>query len=98
VRIPKEVEDFIRKKVLKLKNVNGYSKTLKPRIKGGKVINSEMCIRIYVEKKVPIAQLSLADIIPTEIRGYKTDVVEIGRIVSLQSDPKKRYRPLVAGI
>jgi intein/homing endonuclease len=97
-KIPKEIEEFIRKKVLKLKNVNGYSKTLKPRIKSGKVINSEKCIRIYVEKKVPIAQLSLADIIPTEIMGYKTDVVEIGRIVSLQSDPKKRYRPLVAGI
>jgi hypothetical protein len=97
-RLPREIEEFIRKKVLKLKNVNGYSKTLKPRIKGGKIIHSEKCIRIYVEKKVPVAQLSLADIIPTEIMGYKTDVVEIGQIVSLQSDPKKRYRPLVAGI
>jgi hypothetical protein len=26
-RLPREVEEFIRKKVLKLKNVNGYSKT-----------------------------------------------------------------------
>jgi hypothetical protein len=47
---------------------------------------------------VPVAQLSLADIIPTEIMGYKVDVVEIGKIRALQSDPKKRYRPLVAGI
>jgi hypothetical protein len=97
-RLPAEVEKFIRKKVLKLKYVNGYSKTLKPRIKGGKIIHSEKCIRIYVEKKVPVAQLSLADIIPTEIMGYKVDVVAIGEIKALQSDPKKRYRPLVAGI
>jgi hypothetical protein len=97
-KIPKEVEEFIRKKVLKLKNVNGYSKTLKPRIKGGKIIHSEQCIRIYVEKKVPVAYLSLADIIPTEIMGYRVDVVAIGEIKALQSDPKKRYRPLVAGI
>jgi hypothetical protein len=97
-RIPEEVERFIRKKVLKLKHVNGYSSTLKPRIKAGKVVNSEQCIRIYVEKKVPVAQLSLADVIPTEIMGYKTDVVDIGEIKALQSDPKKRYRPLVAGI
>jgi tetrahydromethanopterin S-methyltransferase subunit B len=97
-RLPEKVERFIRKEVLKLKNVNGYSKTLKPRIKAGKVIDSELCIRIYVEKKVPATDLTLAEIIPSEIMGYKTDVVETGPIKALQSDPKKRYRPLVAGI
>ena len=97
-KLPEKVEKIIRKKVLRLPNVVGFSRTLKPRIKGGKVIKDELCVRVYVERKISADKLTLAEIIPHEIEGYRTDVVEIGKIKALQSDPKKRYRPLVAGI
>jgi len=42
--------------------------------------------------------LALTDIIPEEIEGIPTDVVEIGPIKALSLDPKKKYRPFLAGV
>lgn len=52
------------------------------RMKAGKPTD-ELCLVVYVEKKVPATQLSKRDIIPKEIDGVKTDVVETGRIEAL---------------
>jgi len=87
--------------LLKKKNVVGFSTQLHNKIVGGKEVPIR-CIRVYVEKKVPKEQLSAEDLVPLEIDGIYTDVVEIGRIVAYKSkqefDPKARIRPITAGI
>jgi len=92
-------------------NVIGYSATLKPRIRGGKVIDGEQCFRVYVSKKLPIPLLKAEDVIPREIEGIPVDVVEIGVISAPPRGGKKgelkpsslppkitKQRPLVAGV
>ena len=96
-----EVHKLIHKhNILRYPNVIGYSNTLKPKIKAGKVIPEKQCIRIYVIKKVPKEQLKPDEVIPEEIDGICTDVVEIGRIKAHQQayDPKGRFRPAPAGV
>jgi len=88
-----------RHSILRYPNVVGYSNTLKPKIKAGKVIPEKQCIRVYVTKKVPKEQLKPDEVIPEEIEGICTDVVEIGRIKAHQAlDPKGRFRPSPAGV
>jgi len=88
-------------------NVIGYSNTLKPRIRGGKVIEGEQCFRVYVSRKLPISMLRAEDVIPREVDGVPVDVVEIGVIsapprgeMKPASLPPKitKQRPLVAGV
>jgi hypothetical protein len=51
---------------------------------GRKIVNgrrtAEISVKVYVEKKRALSRLSEAQIIPREIEGVKTDVVEVGRI------------------
>ena len=56
----------------------------------------EPAILVYVEKKKPTADLSPDELIPTEIDGVKTDVVESARPRPLLDEA--RYRPLRGGI
>jgi hypothetical protein len=82
------------------KNVIGYSKKLRKRIKDGREVDEEV-IRIYVSKKVDPSALDVKDLIPREIDGIPTDVVEIGEIKALNLHPLAhvtRVRPLVAGV
>lgn len=82
------------------KNVIGYSKKLRKRIKDGREVDEEV-VRIYVSKKVDPSALDVKDLIPREIDGIPTDVVEIGEIKALNLHPLAhvtRVRPLVAGV
>jgi hypothetical protein len=91
-------------RILSYPNVVGYSNQLMPRIRRGVVIPEEQCIRIYVQRKVPEAQLKPSEIIPKRItledgREVCTDIVEIGRLRKLQLlDPKQRWRPSPTGV
>jgi hypothetical protein len=88
-----------RAQILKYPNVIGYSNTLKPKIKAGRVIPEKQCIRVYVTKKVPKEQLKPSEVIPEEIEGICTDVVEVGKIRARQAlDPRGRFRPAPAGV
>jgi len=92
----KEIWEKIKDK----KNVVGYSKKLRKRIKDGREVEEEV-IRIYVSKKVDPARLDLKNLIPKEIEGVPTDVIEIGEIKALNLHPLAhvtRVRPLVAGV
>jgi hypothetical protein len=95
-----EIHKLMQKhNIFKYPNVIGYSNTLKPKIKANKVVPEKQCIRIYVAKKVPKEQLKPDEVIPEEIDGICTDVVEIGRIRAHQVfDPKGRFRPSPAGV
>jgi hypothetical protein len=85
-------------------NVVGYSNQLMPRIRKGRVIHEEKCVRIYVAKKVPEHQLKPSEVIPKALKledGKEvcTDVVEIGVLRKVQQlDPKQRYRPSPTGV
>jgi len=87
----------IWEKIRGKKNVVGYSKKLRRRIRDGMEVEEEV-IRIYVSKKVDPSALDLKDLIPGEIDGIPTDVVEIGemRALGLQQPlfpPKKSPAP-----
>lgn len=43
----------------------------------------KLCLKVYVEKKLPKKELSPDQIIPNKIEGYETDVVEVGKIEAL---------------
>lgn len=42
-------------------------------------------IKVMVTRKVPASELRAGDLIPTEVAGYPTDVVEAG-VVSTQAE------------
>jgi hypothetical protein len=95
-------------KVKRKPNVVGYSASLQPRIRNGRVVEDEKCFRVYVSKKLPLSKLSAEDIIPREVDGIPVDVVEVGEIVALNKKGELRrasvegkvkvQRPLVAGV
>ena len=66
--------------ILDLPNVVGLDVGYK--VKDGKP-TKELCLIVYVDKKVPENELSEKDRIPREIEGVKTDVVETGRLEAL---------------
>jgi hypothetical protein len=90
----------IWEKIKDKKNVIGYSKKFRKRIRDGKKEDEEV-IRIYVSVKMELTDLDQRDLIPKEIDGVPTDVVEIGEIKTLNLHPLAhvtRVRPLVAGV
>ena len=90
--------------IMSYPNVVGHSNQLMPRIRKGRVIHEEKCVRVYVAKKVPEHQLKPSDVIPKTLKledGKEicTDVVEIGVLRKVQQlDPKQRYRPSPTGV
>jgi hypothetical protein len=59
-------------------------------------LTDEVVIAVSVDKKKPLDELAPEEIVPSEIDGVKTDVVEEERPV-LQTDTKE-YRPLKGGV
>jgi len=57
----------------------------------------EPCVVVFVERKVPRAELRPKDLIPETIETMKTDVVETGRIQALQARTG-RWRPAPGGV
>jgi hypothetical protein len=93
-----EVPKDLWQKIKKYPNVVGYSSQLQPRIRQGRVIPDEKCIRVYVKKKLPLIQLKPEHVVPREIDGVPVDIVEIGEVRALGVDRTKKFRPLVAGV
>jgi hypothetical protein len=57
----------------------------------------EPCVVVSVVKKLPLVQLPAAARVPKMLGGVQTDVVETGRIFTLQ-DPTKKMRPARPGV
>jgi ribosomal protein S27AE len=97
----REVASRHKEELLRLANVVGFSERPQPRIRGGRVVEGELCLRIYVERKLPLAKLAARDVIPKEVEGIPTDVVEVGLIRALGTPPadkQKRWRPAPGGV
>ncbi len=92
------IPENIWKILKKYPNVVGYSSKLQPRIRAGRVIPEEKCIRVYVKKKLPEIMLKPEHRIPKEIFGIPVDVVEIGEIRALSVDRTKKFRPAPGGV
>lgn len=58
----------------------------------------EISIVADVIRKVPESELAEQDIIPKEVDGVKTDVIETGRINIVIYNPIDRFRPAPGGI
>lgn len=52
----------------------------------------EPSVVVLVEQKVPVAALSAAEMVPKEVDGVKTDVIEVGYLRAYDS-PRDRFRP-----
>jgi hypothetical protein len=52
----------------------------------------EICVRFYVERKLPKAALSQAHMLPKAVEGVETDVIESGVFRAFAAIPKERTR------
>jgi hypothetical protein len=57
----------------------------------------ELVMVALVEEKKPIETLSRDDLVPREIDGIKTDVLEVGIIKAQNIGPRDRWRPIIPG-
>jgi len=95
VRLPDKVLKVLEEEVAKRANVVGWSRRLQKKIVRGRETDVD-CVRIYVVRKVPRERLRPEDVIPGEIEGIPTDVVEVGEVKALAYTG--RYRPLICGV
>jgi hypothetical protein len=59
--------------------------------------SDQLALMILVQNKVPTSALSAQDVVPKEIDGVLTDVVQVGKVVALQS-PTDKFRPAPGGV
>lgn len=67
----------------------------------GTTLTQEFCFRVYVEEKVPLAQLAPDEVIPAEVMGVPTDVIKVpqGTVsVFVERRDRSEYRPIQGGI
>lgn len=88
--VPRAHESWL----LRRRNVLGVG--IARKVVGGRQTD-EPCIVVFVERKVPKPRLGRKELIPEVIESMKTDVVETGRIVALQSRTG-RVRPAPGGV
>jgi len=83
-----------RRKLLGLKNVVGVGVGYK---QVGDSTTEQPAFVVYVEKKLPAPDLSRSHIVPRQIDGLDTDVVEIG-VVRMLGVRTSRERPCRPGV
>ena len=66
------------------------------KVRGGERIN-ELSIVCLVEKKLAAETLRQNEIVPTTIRDYPTDVIQVGKLRAFDIDKKARHRPCPMG-
>jgi len=70
--------------------------------KGSKTVNDvdtgREAVVVCVSKKEPLDKLKKEDIVPKEVDGIETDVVETGEIKALGLDRTDRHRPAPGGV
>jgi hypothetical protein len=89
-----EVKRVHEHKLIRKKNVVGVG--IGKKIVGGKQTDQD-CITIMVSQKEPIQALAKADIIPREIEGIVTDVVQVGTLRAF-ANRTDRWRPAPGGV
>jgi len=86
-----EIQSRVQEELLARQNVVGVAV-------GYKDENGEPAVVALVQQKLPVAALSAADMVPREIEGVKTDVVEVGYLQALNTiNPRQAFRPTIPG-
>lgn len=59
-----------------------------------------MALVVGVKQKLPLSLLATEDVIPAQVKGLDTDVIEVGEIKLLNQEPdrKKKWRPAPGGV
>ncbi len=52
----------------------------------------QLAVSVLVEQKKPVEALREDDLVPQQVNGMRTDVIEVGRLEALV-DPRERFRP-----
>lgn len=94
-----------RAKVLEVKKAYEQEILSKPNVVGvgtgyktvGSRTSKDLCLVAMVARKVPRAGLAKEALVPAEIEGVRTDVLEVG-VLRAQLDRRGRWRPLVGGV
>lgn len=61
-------------------------------------VTDQLALAVLVQQKKPIEALSADDIVPSDVNGTRTDVIEVGRLEAL-INPRDRFRPNIpAGV
>ena len=88
------VQKALKKKRKKLLRKNIEAVGIGYKVKNGKQ-TCELAVICSVRKKLPVEEIFLKDLIPREIKGVKTDVIEVGIIKALHTE---RHRPAPGGV
>lgn len=88
------IKKEFQKDLLKKQNVSGVGIGYK--VTGG-VKTDQLCLVVMVNKKRKSAALTAQDMVPTEIQGIKTDVIEIGDVV-IHKARTDWWRPAPPGV
>lgn len=90
----REVKEAQEHTLLRKRNVVGVG--IGKKIVGGKQTDKD-CITVMVSQKVPLKALLEDDVVPREIEGVATDVVEVG-VVRALAERTDRWRPAPGGV
>ncbi len=90
----KRIKEAYKLAILDKPNVLGVGIGYK--VSGGRRTD-ELCVVTLVEKKMPPAGLAIEDLVPRELEGVATDVVEVGLLRALQ-ERTDRWRPAPGGV
>lgn len=61
---------------------------------GRKNLVGELSVVTLVQQKKPVAALSAEEMVPKQLDGVRTDVIEVGYLRAFQT-PRDRYRPII---
>lgn len=90
----RKVKETYVEKLMSLKNVIsvGIGKKTKDAEK-----QEELAIVVGVTEKLPLGLLEPLDLVPGDLDGFKTDVIQIGEIYALNNPRTQRIRPAKGG-
>jgi hypothetical protein len=94
-----------RGKVLQVKELHKESIMAKPNVVGvgtgyrtsGRDVEEDLCVVAMVSQKIPRAGLDQESLIPGEIDGIRTDVIQVG-VLRAHLSRTDRFRPVVGGV
>lgn len=86
-----EVQTRFQEELLERQNVVGVAVGIRPE-------SNEPAVVALVQQKLPVAALSARDMVPKEIDGVPTKVIEVGYLQALSTiNPRQTFRPTIPG-
>lgn len=87
-----QAQSLIEKSLLSRRNVVGVGVGYK---ESNGVLTDEIAVVVLVGRKKPAAALTQDELIPRDVDGMRTDVIEVGELWANQLTPRDRYRPVI---